>query len=239
MADIAQSRKGSLAKLADALNRGQRWIRKRFGSPYRFLQSRLSRLVFARGQVDTSGVVHLDQVGLHASGRQEHLASGWFFMRRALKGCRITPSDVLVDFGSGMGRAVYMAARHYPFGRVVGVEIASEFNRVAAENIDRLRDKLRCKNGELVTCDATEFVVPDDMTYAYFYNPFADDIFREVIGNIVASLDRRRRAITICYANPVMEGTILQTGRFTKVRSTMGLRRDIPLHRISIYRSTP
>jgi SAM-dependent methyltransferase len=199
--------------------------------------SLLSRLVFARGQLDTAGVTDLAEIGLGAPGRQEYLASGWFFLRRALKGCRITPEDVFVDFGSGMGRVVYLAARHYPFGRVVGVEISQRFNDVAAENIARMRGKLRCKNVELVTCDATEFVVPDDMTYAYFFNPFTNQVFRKVLDNVIASLDRRPRPITICYANPVMESTILQSGRFIKTRSTAGLRPDIPIYRISVFQS--
>ena len=40
-----------------------------------------------------------------------------------LRGCSITREDVFADIGSGQGRMVYMAARSYPFGRVIGVEI--------------------------------------------------------------------------------------------------------------------
>ena len=71
-------------------------------------------------------------------------ASSWLQLRRALRGAAITIDDVLVDFGSGMGRMVYVAARHYPFGRVVGVEISQRFNDVALANLERARPRLRC-----------------------------------------------------------------------------------------------
>jgi SAM-dependent methyltransferase len=222
----------------DRIRHWQGRFRKRYGRPYRVALSAFCRVVFARGQVDTSPLVHLQEIGLQAPGRSEHLASGWGFVRRALKGCTISPADVFIDFGSGMGRAVYIAARHYPFGRAVGVEIAQEFNDVAAENVRRMHHKLRCQNVEFVTADATNYVVPDDMTYAYFFNPFTGVLFQKVIENIVASLERQPRTVTICYANPTMENIVLTSGRFTKVRETTGIRRDIPLYRIGIYRST-
>jgi SAM-dependent methyltransferase len=215
----------------------QRRFRRRFGGPYRLLLSAVCRVLFARGQVDTSRTVHLTQIGLAGPGRQEHAPSGWWFMRRALKGCEVTRADVFLDFGSGMGRAVYLAARHYPFGRVIGVEIAQAFNDIAAENLERTKHKLRCKRVELVTCDATQYALPDDVTYAYFFNPFTDDIFRSVMRNIIASLERCPRRLTICYANPTMEGIVLDSGRFKKIRETTGIRRDIPLYRIALYES--
>ena len=36
---------------------------------------------------------------------------------------------------------------------------------MARENIDRMRAKLRCKNVELVTIDATQWEIPDDLTH--------------------------------------------------------------------------
>ena len=73
---------------------------------------------------------------------------------------------------------VYMAALNYPFGRVIGVEIAPELNAVARENIDRMRTRLRCQEVDLVTMDATQWQVPDDLTYVYMFNPFGGDVFR-------------------------------------------------------------
>ncbi len=215
----------------------QRALRLRFGGPYRRVLSCVCRTLFERGRIDTAPNVRLHELGLDAPGRFLYAPSGWFFLRRALKGCHITGEDVFVDFGSGMGRAVCLAARNYSFGRVVGVEISQQLNDVAAENLKAMAGKLRCGNVELVTADAVDFTIPDDMTYAYLFNPFQDDVFRAVLANVIASLDRRPRLLTICYANPRMDDVILASGRFRKVRSTTGLRRDHDFQRINVYQS--
>jgi hypothetical protein len=178
----------------------------------------------------------LQEVGLAADERMSYLPSGWFYIRRALKGASITSDDVLVDFGSGMGRAVLDAARRYPFGRVIGVEISPELTAIAMENLNRTHHKLRCRNVCFVITDAIEFTIPDDMTYAYFFHPFAGHIFHAVLHNIVASLDRRNRLITICYANPVMDYAIIDSGRFGRWRTSRGIRPE-PWYRINVYRS--
>jgi hypothetical protein len=85
-----------------------------------------------------------------------------------------------------------------------------------------------------VTADATEFEIPDDMTYAYFYYPFVGDTFQRVIANIVASLDRNPRLLTIIYAVTEMESVILDTGRFRRPRT----RRIRDVHGIPASAST-
>ena len=180
--------------------------------------------------------MHLDKVGL-GPRPPGILAIRVVVLAPRASGLWITRDDVLVDFGSGMGRAVYVAARRYRFGRVVGVELSQAFNDVALENLRRRRQKLRCPNVEIVTGDATTYVVPDDMTYAYLYNPFVSDVFAAVLANIVASLDRRPRRVTICYANPLMDNMILATGRFTRIHSSRGLRPDISHYLINVYQS--
>jgi SAM-dependent methyltransferase len=211
--------------------------RRIIGRPWRWFQTVTSRAIFARGQIDTGRRIGLDELGIDAPDRGEYAPSGWLFARRMLRGCSITPADVFVDIGSGQGRMVYMAARNYPFGRVIGVEIAPDLNAVARKNIDRMRAKLRCQNVELVGVDATQWEVPDDLTYVYMFNPFGGDIFRQVLENVSRSLDRRPRPLRLFYAHPVHSDMVLATGRFELVRTTRGLRRDIPLYRIDIFQA--
>ena len=225
------------AGMAEFLTR--RELRRAIGLPWRAAQTLACNAIFARGQLETSQRVFLDQFGLDAPDRVEYAPSSWFFLRRMMRGLSPTQQDVFVDFGSGKGRMVYMAAHRHAFKRVVGVEISEHLNLVAVQNIERSRRRLRCTDVQVVTCEATEFEIPDDLTYAFFFNPFVGDVFREVIDNICRSLDRRPRRLNLLYANPVMHNAVLETGRFELVRSTSGLRRDIPLYRISVYRTTP
>jgi hypothetical protein len=185
--------------------------------------------------------------GLETSGRQVELdhfhqertyygASDWLDLPRALRKCHLGPEDVFVDFGSGKGRVLYQAARH-PFARVIGVEVSAKLNEVARANIERKRAEFKCQNIELVTVDATAFEIPDDMTFAYFYHPFSDHTFNAVIDNIVRSLDRNSRRVTIIYQCPLMEASIIGTGRFRLVRTLKRSRKNP--RRIAVYVSDP
>jgi SAM-dependent methyltransferase len=201
----------------------------------------LSRRFLEPGAYSTSGSAELEQFGVAGEGRRRYEPSGWLFLRRALRGMKITNDDVFIDFGSGKGRIVYQAAR-LPFGRVIGVEIAEEMNRMARANIERSRDRLACHDIELVTADATEYELPDDVTYAYFYNPFEPDLLRVVLNNVVASLDRAPRRLTLLYVSPrqhevLGHDLIRETGRFTLVAERRGLRRDIGMGRITVWAS--
>jgi precorrin-6B methylase 2 len=167
--------------------------------------------------------------------RTHYLPSGWLDLRRALPRRAVGSTDVFVDFGSGKGRMVYEAAK-YPFARVMGVEISAKLNEVARRNIERNRHKLVCRNIELVTSDAAEFEVPDDVTFAYFFHPFGGETFDAVLANIVGSLDRNPRRITLIYQIPLNEERILATDRFELDRAPVGRLRD---RRIAVYTSTP
>jgi len=210
-------------------------VRRVVGSPWRAALTIGSRLAFERDQLSTSRHVSLQSYGLGGSGRVDYAPSGWLFLRRMMRGLTPTHEDVFIDLGSGMGRMVNMAARRYPFKRVIGVEISQDLNAIAMENARRLHDSFRCKDVQFVTADATTYEVPDDVTFVYFFNPFVDEAFNTVLGNLCRSLDRRPRRLHILYANPVMAAAILATGRFELVRFSKGIRRDIRLYRIAVF----
>jgi precorrin-6B methylase 2 len=194
---------------------------------------RLANTVLDRAMDTSEYAVELDH--FHPE-RTWYLPSDWRDMRRALRGIEVGPTDVFVDFGSGKGRMLYQAAR-YPFGRVIGVEISDRLTEIARENIEKNRHKLRCQRIELVTADAVDFAIPDDMTVAYFYHPFSGDTFKNVIDHVVRSLDRRPRRLTIIYQIPLMEEHLLSTGRFEVLR-TVKYRPDDP-RRMTVYQSRP
>ena len=205
------------------------------------------RLAFERGDMaDTSSEVRLEEIGLGHPERTLYSPSSWLFLPRVMRSLEVRPSDVFVDCGSGKGRVVYQAAR-YPFGRVVGVEISEELNCVARANIERVRDRLRCRNVELVTADVFDYEIPDDMSYAYFYYPFFGEIFRAVVAKIAASIDRSPRKVTIIFTDPKEVGGVRSTaseivacleatGRFElRRRHRVGLGRRN--HSIAVYES--
>jgi len=218
--------------------RGLRVVEPRFPPPrvnrvLRKVSGAVRDFVFER-ELETSGT-YIAPEHFH-SERALYEPSGWFYLRRALRSRDVRPGDVFVDFGSGKGRIVYQAAR-YPFARVIGVEISEHLSAVARLNIERNRQRLVCKDVELVTMDAAEFRIPDEMTHAYFYYPFGGETFRRVLDNIVESLDRTPRRLTLIYACPGQEDPIRETGRFELVRRSRGGLTSYLPRTIAVYES--
>jgi SAM-dependent methyltransferase len=109
--------------------------------------------------------------------------------------------DVFLDLGSGMGRAVLLAAT-YPFRKVIGVEITPQLNASAQKNCALIRSRLRCRDIEFHVADAREFQIAGDITVIYLWNPFFESVLAPVFENIRASLRETPRAITILYVSP-------------------------------------
>jgi SAM-dependent methyltransferase len=148
--------------------------------------------------LDSEGDIQLKDLGIDPTDRQLYRPSSWFTMRDLSAVVPLTDEDVFVDFGSGKGRMVFLAALR-PFRRVIGVELSDVLNEIARQNVERNRGKLRCKNIEIVTSDVLEYPIPADMTIAYFFNPFVGDIFKRVIANIHASYQAHPRKLWIVY----------------------------------------
>src|SRR5690606_15927648 len=88
-------------------------------------------------------------------------------------------------------------------------ELATDLHNIAKANIAKSRKHLRCEDVQLLNQDVLSLRIPDDMTFAYFFNPFTGDVFKGVIEGIHASLRRNPRTITMFYTNPVMHEYLL------------------------------
>jgi histone methylation protein DOT1 len=174
------------------------------GRSYRFLRRSVYEPLLERMQgVDTAATVGYPELGFGPERGNAYQASNWWMLPAMLDSGEVSGEDVFADFGSGKGRVVYQAATQYTFGRVIGIELAEGLNVIARRNLERNRDRLRC-DFEIVTADLMEYVVPDDLTVAYFFNPAVDEPFRAAVDHIIESLRRRPRKLTLIYGNPVM-----------------------------------
>lgn len=149
--------------------------------------------------IHSDQVVSLSEMGVSNEEFRPYVPSDYRSFVRVLNSMDIRPDkDVFIDFGSGMGRAVILAATK-PFNRVVGVEMSEKLNKVARENLRRAEPRLKCANVELITCDATSFGIPPDATFLYFNNPFSGQVLDQVLANVKQSLRScPRRMIFIC-----------------------------------------
>ena len=203
-------------------------LRRLFASvvrpPYVWLRNGITDLLFERRLgVRTSGDVELQELGIAADGRVKYRPVGWLTLRRILPPSAVTTDDVFLDIGSGMGRAVLLAAA-YPFRRVIGVELSPRLVDIAHDNVDRCRARLRCKDVVLVNADALEYEIPDDVTVVFMNNPVRGAIFAAVVEHMLDSYDRRPRTMRLVYASPIEEPTLLSTGRIRTIQRTRGFR---------------
>jgi SAM-dependent methyltransferase len=191
--------------------------------PYALAREALGYLIFERRPgVYTAGRVNLRDLGLEAEGRNDSTPSAWLPLRRLLPPSTVGSTDVFCDFGSGKGRVVCQAAK-YRFARVIGVELSEELNRIARENVARHRT-VRAGRVEIVTADVLDWPIPDDLSVAYFYNPFVGEIFHTVVTRLIESFDRHPRRLRILYVNPREHQYLLSTGRIRPVRHLRGWR---------------
>lgn len=169
--------------------------------------------------VRTEEEVELETLGVAAPGRNGYLPYRRRLPRGILPQQEVTETDVFLDVGSGMGRVVLQAALHYPFRRVIGVEVSRQLNDVAVANVCRLRGRLRCRSVVLVHADILDFDIPADASVVFLFNPFSGVVFRRFVERLLESVDRHPREVRIIYADPKEEATLLATGRVTQVRT--------------------
>ena len=104
-----------------------------------------------------------------------------------------------VDFGSGKGRVLLVAA-HHPFREVVGVEFSPELHEIASSNIRSYTSPARrCRNVHSVCADAASFPIPERERVLYFNNPFAGPVFARVLANIRAAHERAPHKSYVLY----------------------------------------
>jgi SAM-dependent methyltransferase len=199
------------------------------------LWDRIASRFFDRG-VRTGGRT-LDEEHLE-SDRIGYVASAWRTLPRAFRHIGVSADDVFIDFGCGKGRVVHQAAKR-PLKKVIGIEVSAPLAEVASELIEEHRDEYRCEDVEIVVADAREYRVPDDLTIAYFFHPFFGEVFDQVLEDIIGSIDRNPRRVSIIYAFPRAATQVEATGRFRLVKQLRGSLRDNTnsLHRTNIYES--
>jgi SAM-dependent methyltransferase len=130
------------------------------------------------------------------------------------------PQFTFLDLGSGKGRTLLMAS-DYPFRRIVGVEVIPELHRVAEENIRQYRsERQRCFALETICADARRFVLPEEPSVIYLFNPFSENALKELIARLETSLGNHPHPLHVLYHNPLLEPVLAQSSRLRKVGGT-------------------
>ena len=110
----------------------------------------------------------------------------------------------LIDYGSGAGRVLLIAAK-YGFERVIGIEFSKELVVQCKNNIVRKK----YTNITVYNMDAVNYVVPPMAKVFYFFNPFNDEIFKNVFNKIMESINNYPRNAYVIYVNPVHKNILI------------------------------
>lgn len=125
-----------------------------------------------------------------------------------------------IDLGSGKGRTLLMAS-HYPFRRIVGVELIAELHRAAEENIRKYQNPAqRCCQIESIAADARKYEFPAEPLVLYLFNPLPERALGEVLERLHKSLARAPRPVWVVYHNTVLENILGAAGFLEKAGGT-------------------
>ena len=114
--------------------------------------------------------------------------------------------DGFVDFGCGKARVSFYV--HHRFqASVTGIEMNGQLYQDAIENLVKYRRKNKRKGGAISfdRCLAETYKIEPSENRFYFFNPFSIQIFMNVIGNILLSVERNARSVDVILYYPTNE----------------------------------
>lgn len=191
-----------LSHINERARRATAFLRNRgVGTFFREIHHRLVERHYERRLgIDTASRIKLSDIGVDRPDSRDSMPIGYAAFYSALRKVPMELSDsVFLDYGVGTGRAVCAAAT-FPFRRVIGIDISATLIDLAQANLDRLRYR-RAKHVELELIDATQYDVPPDVNLIYFFNPFAGDTLRKVLGKMSSSFQLHPRKMYIVFFN--------------------------------------
>lgn len=156
---------------------------------------------------ETAGKVAVENLGASTDNARhavEYAPTAGRLFQAIMTALPIEPADfTFVDYGSGKGRVLCLAAR-YPFRTVVGVEFSEALRQQSLANLaaaSRWPDR-RCGELSAVAADAQTWPVPAGPCVFYLYNPFGAPVLAGVLARIRQSWLDQPRKMHLVYYNP-------------------------------------
>lgn len=126
--------------------------------------------------------------------------------------CRLFPEERnLFDVGCGKGR-VMVAAAHYGFKNITGVDFAKELCKAAETNINKIKPQFPETSFKIFCHDILHYRLdPADKVF-FLFNPFNKEIMEKFSDQIDRSVKEYPRTIYFIYASPRQIETLLEKG---------------------------
>lgn len=142
------------------------------------------------------------KLGIKTTGRDDKFADKHIYpyepttyevLDRLVNSGYLSQTDYLIDYGSGKGRVpIYLNSK---LGcKAIGIEMMETFYEIAKKNCKNYK---RSKDITFNMVRAEQFVVPDYITAAFFFNPFSLSVFKSVMSKVIDSYYMKPRRIRI------------------------------------------
>ncbi|WKZ47456.1 MAG: hypothetical protein QY306_16710 [Anaerolineales bacterium] len=159
-----------------------------------------------RYQIDTINTAQLDTLEIDSKNKSVgnyYEGTNAYIFQKMISRAEVDPSkSCFVDFGSGKGKAMFMAAER-GFRRIIGVEFSIELVEINRKNLEIFKQKTKSKvEFEILHMDASEYAIPADANLLFFSNPFNEALTAKVIGNILKSYEQAPREIWVVHLHP-------------------------------------
>jgi len=151
---------------------------------------------WSRG-VNTRGYIPTDPEHV-SSGYHHYTATRIDSLRKLLKLLNPNDKDVFIDYGSGLGRVILVAAG-FGFAKTLGIEISEEQYRISIHNLSRYRGNVKAKQVEFLCANAAAYRPTPDINTFYFNSPFSHPNMLTALGYICESLVANPRPATIIF----------------------------------------
>lgn len=177
----------------------------------------------------------LPEVGQHGQPdwRAAYVPATYRRIVAALRHVGVSPQDVMVDMGCGLGRAVF-AASWLGARRAVGVEIDPPLAAQAQHN--QRTSRLKARDISFVCASAEDHSLADT-TVLFMFNPFGTGTMQTVIRNLEAELARRPRNLRIVYENP-LQSAVLNASPYLRCFDEWPSGRNGSPHPCAFWKST-
>ncbi len=159
-----------------------------------------------RYRIDTINTAQLETLKIDSQNKavgNYYEGTNAYIFQKMISRVAIDPSKVcFVDFGSGKGKAMFMAAER-GFRKIIGVEFSIELVEVNRRNLEIFKRRYKSKaEFEILHMDASEYPIPPDANLLFFSNPFNEELTAKVIDNILRSYEQSPREIWVVHLHP-------------------------------------
>ena len=182
--------------------------------------------------INTSGT----QTGFYKSFHyHRYEPTPYWILEKLVDEYDIASEDHIVDFGCGKGRLNFFI--HYKTGaNVKGIEMNEQFLNEAKENLKGYIHN-KTERIQFYRCLAEEYKVQSTDNKFYFFNPFTIQIFRQVITNILLSVEEEYREVDLILYYPSDDYIYyLENQTVFELYKEIVLNQSNPFERILVYR---